>query len=255
MVMMQSPISDVPQPASPTCNSNPCSPKMNSLNINATISDNTNKYHKFDPIRLERPQPTKFDGILLARFQEQHDDNYSIDIKNRSLLFPKDIADIETNGKFSIERLKQLTDHSINRLSPCDDSNQSSKYSVDQKYGDLSNLSPTKGCGGGGGAGEMDVSNLHHAALVNNSHQQQQQSLPFPIKYSTNPSQLDIERIKLARTISHGKELSNFGFRIQLGGLHTTSGYAGSDTSEELVVDGNDETLSQDTPTVCCCVD
>lgn len=73
---------------------------------------------------------------------------------------------------------------------------------------------------------------------------------------TTNNSQsdLDIERIKLARTLSNGKELSDFGFRIQLGGLSTN--YAHSDThsdSEELNVDGNEDS-SQDGNSVSCVI-
>lgn len=73
------------------------------------------------------------------------------------------------------------------------------------------------------------------------------------IKYGMNginghsPSELDIERLKLARSLSNGKELSDFGFRIQLGGL--TTNYAHSETSEELNVDGNEES-SQDAHSV-----
>lgn len=216
MVMMQSPVSDIPQPAtSPGGNSsNPGSPKTNN-----NIGDTVSKFHKYEPIRLERPQPTKFDGILLARFQE-HDD-LTGDLKNRPIIYPKD--EMDSSANFSIERLKQLTNHSISRLSPCEDSsNQSSKYSIDPKY---ENHSPIK-------------NNPNEMASIVVNHPQ------FPIKYSATPSQLDIERLKLARTITNGKDLSDFGFRIQLGGLSTN--YARSDTSEELVVDGNDETLSQD---------
>jgi hypothetical protein len=63
---------------------------------------------------------------------------------------------------------------------------------------------------------------------------------------NNNNNEVDIERIKLARTLSNGKELSDFGFRIQLGGL--TTNYAHSEThsdSEELNVDGNEDS-SQD---------
>lgn len=279
MVMMQSPISDTPQPASP-CSSNPGSPKINNNTINSD-----NKYLKYESHpRLERPMPTKYDGILLARFQDHHAHEDMvlatsvIDIKNRPIIYTKDSAvDLENQAKFSIERLKQLTDHSINRLSPSEDSsNNSMKFSLEQKYGHLSpttttatvtatGVLPLKGCGG---TAEGDTNTLHHSQL--SSHHL------FPLKYPTNNAsslhnqqlqqqqqqqqqsqlsqqqqhQLDIERIKLARTITNGKELSDFGFRIQLGGLHTN--YARSDTSEELVVDGNDETSSQGgAPTVC----
>lgn len=220
--MMQSPISDTPQPASPS-HSSPSSPKTNHNLIDT-------KFHKYDNIRLERPQPTKFDGILLSRFQDPDDNSHS-DEKNRPIMFPKELTDIDTHAKFSIERLKQLTDHSINRLSPSEDSNQSSKYSLEaNKYGNVS--PPMK-------ALDMDT-NLHHQAQL--AHHQ------FSVKYPSNSSALDIERIKLTRTITNGKDLSDFGFRIQLGGLHTN--YARSDTrsetSEELIVDGNDDGSSQE---------
>lgn len=223
MVMMQSPLSDTPQPASPS-HSSPSSPKTNHNLIDT-------KFHKYDNIRLERPQPTKFDGILLSRFQDPDDNSHSDESKNRPIMFPKELTDIDTHAKFSIERLKQLTDHSINRLSPSEDSNQSSKYSLEaNKYGNVS--PPMK-------ALDMDT-NLHHQAQL--AHHQ------FSVKYPSNSSALDIERIKLTRTITNGKDLSDFGFRIQLGGLHTN--YARSDTrsetSEELIVDGNDDGSSHE---------
>lgn len=218
MVMMQSPISDTPQPASPS-HSSPSSPKTNHNLIDT-------KFHKYDNMRLDRPQPTKFDGILLSRFQDPDDNSHSDEAKNRPIMFPKELTDIDTHAKFSIERLKQLTDHSINRLSPSEDSNQSSKYSLEaNKYGNVS--PPMKGL-------DMDT-NLHHQAQL--AHHQ------FSVKYPSN-----IERIKLTRTITNGKDLSDFGFRIQLGGLNTN--YARSDTrsetSEELIVDGNDDGSSHE---------
>lgn len=239
---MQSPISDIPQPTSPR-SSAPNSPNNNN---NATKSMNMtdSKFHKFESIRLERPQPTKFDGILLARFQQEHDDN---DLKNHPLIYPKDAVELEANAKFSIERLKQLTGHAAinNRLSPSEDSNQSSKYSHETKY----NLSPNKGV-------EMDL----------NLHQMNQNTSHVGVKFAAAAAAVaaatttignvndivDLERFKLARTLSNGKELSDFGFRIQLSGLNTN--YARSDTSEELVVDGNDDASSQGgggTATVC----
>lgn len=225
MVMMQSPISDIPQPTSPR-STTPNSPNNNNNAKGMNLTES--KFHKFESIRLERPQPTKFDGILLARFQEHEE----IDMKNRPLIYPKDTIEVEASAKFSIERLKQLTGHNINRLSPSEDSNQSSKYSHEAKY----NSSPSKGV-------DLDA-NLHHSNPVNivNS----SVAAATAVKYSAlNSNELaDLERFKLARTMANGKELSDFGFRIQLGGLNTN--YAKSDTSEELVVDGNDDASSQD---------
>lgn len=293
MVMMQSPVSDVPQPASPhssapnspnntnssvnnnnktinnNCNTNNNNNNTNNNNNNGSkISSNSmleSTFHKFEPIRLERPQPTKFDGLLLARFHEQNDMDSEL-IKNRPLIYPKELSELETNAaKFSIERLKQLTNHSINnRLSPSEDSNQSAngKYSHETSTmattntntnpttailnnGDkYTNLSPNKSV-------EMDTNQM------NNLHQNNHLNYhPFPLKYGpilgNPPTEMDLERFKLARSMTNGKDLSDFGFRIQLSGLKPTTNYARSDTSEELVVDENNElSSSQDTPTVC----
>lgn len=238
MVMMQSPISDIPQPASPR-STTPNSPNNN--NNTKTMNPLTeSKFHKFEAIRLERPQPTKFDGILLARFQE-HDD--IADMKNRPLIYPKDAGDLETGAKFSIERLKQLTGQNINRLSPStEDSNQSlNKYSHETNK--FNNLSPN-----GGKGVDMDA-NLHHGPslnIVNSSVMAAAAAAAAAAKYhGLNPNDLtDMDRFKLARTMANGKDLSDFGFRIQLGGLNTN--YARSETSEELNVDGNDDASSQE---------
>ncbi|XP_062539772.1 homeobox protein slou [Armigeres subalbatus] len=187
---------------------------------------------------------------------------------------------LEPSAKFSIERLKQLADHNINaRLSPSDlDKTPSGKYSIDhsvkytipnepslpqphsqhfspshpvplmptpaglpalQNLGQHAALSAATG-------GQLPTS-THHPHLPH--HPQLQH--PFAIKYpagSASPPDLEIERFKIARSISNGKELSDFGFRIQLGGL--SANYAHSDTSEELIVDGNEDS-SQDAASGC----
>ncbi|XP_055315671.1 homeobox protein slou-like isoform X4 [Sitodiplosis mosellana] len=132
MVMMQSPNSDTPKSVSPL-NSNPSSPTGQPHTKTSTIVDK--KLIKFEPIVLERPQPTKFDGILLGNFHDKDD----IDMKNRPLTYPKDMSDIDANTKFSLERLKQLSNRSLyNRHSPSDDSNQSPKYPIGAKLNDSS---------------------------------------------------------------------------------------------------------------------
>lgn len=222
MVMMQSPISDG-QPNSPS--SVPTSPKY--INNNHLQE---NGFKKFEPIRLERQNGS----LLMARFQEYSSDENKIEMKNKypahkdQPIFTKD--DPEYEPKFSIERLKQLTDHSISRLSPSDvDSNQSGKYSIDHSLKYNNGLSTA----------------VNNSDIENHVNHQNHQ---LPIKYPLNPCDLDLDRLKLARTLTNGKELSDFGFRIQLGGL--AANYARSDTSEELVVDGNDDSCSQDTATV-----
>ncbi|XP_031636142.1 uncharacterized protein LOC116349028, partial [Contarinia nasturtii] len=130
MVMMQSPNSDNPKSVSPL-NSNSNSPTDQQTKASAIDK----KLIKFEPIILERPQPTKFDGILLGSFYNKDD----IDMKNRPLTYPKDMSDIDANTKFSLERLKQLSNRSLyNRQSPSDDSNQSTKYPIGAKLNDSS---------------------------------------------------------------------------------------------------------------------
>lgn len=263
MVMMQSPVSDIPPASASPRSSTPNSPNNNNASTKSGHGIET-QFPKFEPIRLERPQPTKFDGILMARFHDTlaADDN---ELKhNRPLIYSKDMAELENGAKFSIERLKQLTNHSsLNRLSPSEDSNQSAacggggKYSQETPSGAVAikstssnhHLSPKK-C-----VDMVDTTN----AIASNPHQNNQLNFhhPFPIKYpmSTTPTMLphavndvmDIERFKLARSMTNGRDLSDFGFRIQLGAFQ--SNYAHSDTSEELVVDENNELSSSATPT------
>lgn len=237
MVMMQSSNSDTPKSVSP--NSNPNSPTGPQL-TKASLVDK--KLIKFEPIVLERPQPTKFDEILLGNFHDNKDD---IDMKSRPLTYPKSdmsaaaaaaaVTDIDANTKFSLERLKQLSNRTIyNRHSPSDDSNQSPKYPIAIK---LSDSSP-KGKGT-----DPSQANLNHKNLVGGCQS-------FPTIYANNSVDMDVERLKLARhCMTNGKEFTDFGFRIQLGEFH--SDYAHSDTSEELVVDERtDTTPTRDTTTV-----
>lgn len=196
------------------------------------------------------------------------------------ILYPKpgDRDALEPNAKFSIERLKQLADQ---RLSPSNIENNALSnnkiYSIDHTSGKFQNSSSL--------IAATVASSLPLTTELLGSHQQQQQSafnqlnqhqhhmnilthgnhfkyglMPSVVggfatlqnstnnsnNSSTSPSALDFERIKLARTLSNGKELSDFGFRIQLGGLSTN--YSTSEThsdSEELNVDGNEDS-SQD---------
>lgn len=210
------------------------------------------------------------------------------------ILYPKpnDRDLIEPSAKFSIERLKQLADQRLspsniensslpnNKIFSID---HSVKYQITNSNSNSSNsnlLATTT-------AATTTVSpiaqtamlnndthhllqtqlNNHHQAFSNHHHHHQHHlnilshSHFNNLKYGlmangggslNNNNELDIERIKLARTLSNGKELSDFGFRIQLGGL--TSNYAHSDISEELNVDGNEDS-SQDGHSVSCLKD
>lgn len=192
------------------------------------------------------------------------------------IIYAKSDRDLlEPSAKFSIERLKQLAEHNVNsRLSPSDlDKTPSGKFSIDHsvKYSipndtGLSQpqhfppshpvpLMPTVPSGLssmqslGQHATLSAAAGQHHPQLPQHTHPQLQH--PFAVKYppeNASSPDLEIERFKIARSISNGKELSDFGFRIQLGGL--SANYAHSDTSEELIVDGNED-VSQDATSGC----
>lgn len=324
MVMMQSPNAqslDIPQPAtSPSIsgatapNSPPKATQQNTNNNTIQSIDTPPKHHKFDQPRLERPLATKFDTMLLTRFHQDHHQHAAVlalasaaaaaaavsneETKLNNKLSPtrsttlyKDLTEPSGgDAKFAIERLKQLTDHSISRLSPTDDSSNQSQLQFRRAS---STNSPTTTRSSPPSTSPISKLNEpetplhpsslpHHPATVFPLAQH-----PFPtLKYhpqnepqtspigGLHPHHLqhlqhqqhlqqqhlaDMERMKLARSISNAnagtKDLSDFGFRIQLGGLHGMNGggivgqvggrrnscSGRSDSSEELVVDGNED--------------
>lgn len=257
---MQSPVSDIPPASASPRSSTPNSPNNNNNNNNATTKTallNETQFSKFEPIRLERPQPTKFGGTLLARFHDTSTDDSELK-SNRPLIYPKDMTELEISAKFPIERLKQLTNHSsLNRLSPAEDSNQSAagaKYSQETPNGAKSSshnhrLSPKK-C-----VDTVDTPNV----IASNPHQNNQFNLhhPFPYKFpmAATPTMLpqtvneimDFERIKLARSMTNGRDLSELDLHRVFNAFPPN--YAHSDTSEELVVDENNDLSRSATPT------
>lgn len=288
MVMMQSPnLSDSGRPESPSTSSNPGSPLNN--NNNSNTPNHETKYPRSDSRSPSNGKIIRFDaGEELVKesktkfsvLSNVNKENSSTTTANRNsldqILYPKpmDRDAIEPSAKFSIERLKQLADQ---RLSPSNIENSgltSNKiYSIDHgaKYQNGSNSLATAGLSLNA---ELLQSQLHNSAFSNHhshhlnilSHSNHLNNLKFGLMPSVgsmqntnssnnnNSSDLDIERIKLARTLSNGKELSDFGFRIQLGGLSTS--YAHSEThsdSEELNVDGNEDS-SQDGNSVSCVI-
>lgn len=290
--MMQSPnLSDSGRPESPATSSNPGSPLNN--NNNSNTPNQEMKYQKLEMhsppngkiIRFESSEESAKDvkpkfSVLSTVNKENPANRTSLD----QILYPKpsDRDAIEPSAKFSIERLKQLADQ---RLSPSNIENSSLSnnkiYSIDHsaKYQNNSNLIATTAITAMSLNAELLQSqiNNHHSAFTNHhshhlnilSHSNNLNNLKYGLmptvggnvglamqnnNNNNNPSDLDIERIKLARTLSNGKELSDFGFRIQLGGLSTS--YAHSDThsdSEELNVDGNEDS-SQDGNSVSCVI-
>ena len=243
MVMMQSPssLSDSGRPESPV--SNPDSPSNNNN------SNTPNKEIKFSEDAKDIKQ--KFSSVLSAINKESRNNNLD------QILYPKsNERDLnEPSAKFSIERLKQLADQ---RLSPSNIENSglnnNLKFQANGSPLVVTSL-PIN----------MEISHpifsTHHQPppphhlhiLSHNSHLKYAGLLPTVMSSipnnnnNINTSELDIERIKLARTLSNGKELSDFGFRIQLGGLsaHFSENSELQSDSEELNVDGNEES-SQD---------
>lgn len=203
---------------------------------------------------------------------------------------PNDRELIEPSAKFSIERLKQLADQRLSPSNIENSSLPNNKiFSIDHsvKYqltnsnsnSSNSNLLATTTAATATVTPiaqtamlnndthhllQTQLNNHHHAFSNHHHHHQHHLNILSHshfnnLKYGlmanggggslNNNNELDIERIKLARTMSNGKELSDFGFRIQIGGL--TSNYAHSEISEELDVDGNEDS-SQDGHSVSC---
>lgn len=249
MVMMQSPNCDAGQPGSPV-SSNPSSPQHAMHHSMPMKYDNL--IGRFQDTNEETKQLKHSQSLVQSQQTNKHHNNNSLSGLEQ-IIYPK--SDHEPSAKFSIERLKQLADHSITRLSPSEvENSQSTKYSIDHslKYCNLSTTSSSTSSSeletlqSNGASGRTPLAppqaQQHHHQV-----QQHHQQLQFGLKYSNqsvqlNPNSIDLERIKLFSNKS--KELTDFGFRIQLGGL-SASNYARSDTSEELNVDGNEDS-SQD---------
>ncbi|XP_058468243.1 homeobox protein slou [Malaya genurostris] len=238
----------------------------------------------------ERSSPSpKLDGVAMRYHERQASEGTNFELKNKYSLLSKENLSLrsvngdhiiytksdrdllEPSAKFSIERLKQLAEHNITaRLSPSDiDKVPSGKYSIDHsikyvvsndsgmQHSQFPAVQPVPVIPASAVLPSLQSIAQHsvHGMAAHHNNQPQQTNLqqqhPFAIKYpprSVSPTDLDIERFKIARSISNGKELSDFGFRIQLGGL--TANYARSDTSEELNVDGNEDS-SQDATSGC----
>lgn len=257
MVMMHSPNSNSvqtepnsPEPVIKQCNNNNTISVNNNNNSFGPTSD-TKFNNKLDSGKMDRTKQNecnqRLNGKGLNDTVTERDDG---DSKNKVNTYQNDLgSDLDDSGKYSIERLRALTDHSISRLSPSDETNQSNKTPSTNQTVPESSVS--KLCAM---TNELPLMANHLAAqALQHHHIHPIQPHPhFPIKYPNlvHPSELELERFKLARSMATGKDLSDFGFRIQLGGL--ASNYARSDTSEELVVDGNDddEVSSQSTSAV-----
>lgn len=282
--MMQSPaLSDSGRAESPV-SSNPGSPFNNNNNSNTPNQETkyqkqdspNNKNLRYDPSDESLQKDIKAKFSVLSTINKENSSNPTTINRNNldQILYPKPGADrdsIEPSAKFSIERLKQLADQ---RLSPSNIENSSLTnnkiFSIDHSAKYQNNSSQLVVTTAGLMPLNTDAHSLlqsqinHHPAFTNHhqhhlnilSHNNHLNNLKYAMLPSVvaaangsnnnGPSELDIERIKLARTLSNGKELSDFGFRIQLGGL--TSNYTQSDThsdSEELNVDGNEDS-SQD---------
>lgn len=289
MVMMQSPKSDSgpSSPASPTkeLKFNPPTAVINSDSPDSRLQE-SDQDKDFDPIKVHQVNPSgpnhKF---LTSPPVNNNKENTTIRAiaptslpilgdPHHHIIYPRTADLIEPSAKFSIERLKQLADHNITRLSPTREPSQEGKYSIDHTI--VTPVAKYK---------HMDESgdnHHHHPSVPGNpplpllpngvvpalngstiispvttttgpvpnptvpgvvAPSGPPSMTPFGLKYLASHPEFDLERFKFARAMSNGKDLSDFGFRIQLGVLQ--SNYARSDTSEELNVDGNDDS-SQD---------
>jgi hypothetical protein len=287
--MMQSPsLSDSGRPDSPTNSSNPGSPLNNNNNSNTPNQEMkyphspNGKIIRYDS-NDESSKDIKPKFSVLSAINKENSTSSSANRNNLDqILYPKpsDRDAIEPSAKFSIERLKQLADQ---RLSPSNIENSSLSnnkiYSIDHsaKYQSNSNSVTTTAITTMSLNAELLQSQInHHSAFTNHhphhlnilNHSNHLNNLKYGLmptvggnvgiamqNANNNNTELDIERIKLARTLSNGKELSDFGFRIQLGGLSTSYTHS-SDThsdSEELNVDGNEDS-SQDGNSVSCVI-
>jgi hypothetical protein len=279
MVEMHSPnLSDSGRAESPMTSSNPGSP----LNNNNNNSNTPNHYQKSEnsisptSFKISRNHSENNAEEIVKDVKQKFSVLSSVNkelsssaIRNSldQIMYPKPDT-IEPNAKFSIERLKQLADQ---RLSPSNIENNGLSnnkiYSIDHSAKFQNNSSLIAASVATTLPLTSELLNSQQSAF-NQQHQQHLNILGHGnhlnnFKYgimpsvvsgfsalqnvnNTSPSDLGFERIKLARTLSNGKELSDFGFRIQLGGL--TTNYANSEThsdSEELNVDGNEDS-SQD---------
>lgn len=191
--------------------------------------------------------------------------------------------DISSNpASPSSDGCSKMDSHILNRLSPTDpevneNNNNYTKFIINQPMFQLKSstasafhhaspiipLSPpnsnSNSC-----QSSPQIPQKSPTVVSNNSQQvqQQQQHLsihhPIPTKVTTSDL-VDLERFKLAAAAAaaarsamstNGRDLSDYGFRIQLGGLTAAAAalnaqgktaYVRSETSEELNVDGNED--------------
>ncbi|XP_055679266.1 homeobox protein slou [Lutzomyia longipalpis] len=249
MVMMQSSGHDGEHPLSPMSGSK--SPKSDDQGIVVTREA---KYPRFETSKTDAKYPDK-SGHLLGRSvdsrpfqlssiahltspsnnnqQKQIDANYT-----------ETISDDENTRKRQIleQRLSPMDPSEVHPGSRCVPHEECLKYGG----GHFASSGGGRSCSDhhvrNDGSPEGDTQSISNLSAINTPNQ-------YPIKYEPpTGGELEVSQIKLARTMLNN-DISDFGFRIQLGGLHNS--YARSDTSEELVVDGNDDMESQDGATIC----
>ncbi|GAB0098518.1 slou [Sergentomyia squamirostris] len=243
MVMMQSSGHDGEHPLSPMSGSK--SPKSDEQSL---IVARESKFPRFETTKTDTKFPDK--SSLLGRSDRNFQLSTLIHVPSPSnnnqhkqidANYPETLSDEENTRK------RQMLDQ---RLSPIEPSevHRGSSHEECLKYG--GGHYSTSGIGRScaehrvrnDGSPERDTQSISNLSSITTTNQ-------YPIKYEgAQGGNLEINQIKLARSMLNN-DISDFGFRIQLSSLHNN--YARSDTSEELVVDGNDDMESQDGATIC----
>ncbi|XP_055384988.1 homeobox protein slou [Condylostylus longicornis] len=242
----------------------------NKINNNSNNNSNNNNTNGISPHRHKILDvgdmnscslPTRFNGIL--NNSNEHGNNINNN-NNNNFITPAIIGGHSHSHHYHPHPFVLKQNHPLNETTQ----NSQQQQQLQNNHHNTSHLPPS--------STSLISLHLQHIHQQTNKEQQlsqlsndnQQISLHSLRSLSvTNENELnDIERIKLAsnaaaaaaaaaaaRSITNSRDLSDYGFRIQLGGLPAAN-YARSDTSEELIVDGNDEeddSRSQEAPSVC----
>lgn len=241
---MQSSGHDGEHPLSPMSGSK--SPKSDDQSL---IIARETKYPRFETSKTDTKFPEKTIGHLLGRNVESRTFQLtaishvsSPSNNNQQKQIDANYAEVLSDEENV--RKRQLLEHRLSPDEPSEVHVRGGSHEECLKFSS-GHYSSGRSCGEhrvrNDGSPEGDNQSISNLSAINTANQ-------YPIKYEAPPGgELEVDQIKLARTMLN-TDISDFGFRIQLGGLH--SNYARSDTSEELVVDGNDDMESQDGATV-----
>ncbi|XP_059609948.1 homeobox protein slou [Phlebotomus argentipes] len=228
MVMMQSSGHDGEHPLSPMSGSK--SPKPDDQTLQT-------KYARFETSKTEAKFPDKVTNSLLVRGMENR--NFPLSNNNQQKQIDANYAEALSDDE-SV-RNRQMLEHRLSPVEPSDGRGHEECLKYVGAHYATSGRSCAEHRVKNDGSPEGDKQSISNLSAISTNQ--------YSVKYEApTGGEIEVDQIKLARTML-SSDISDFGFRIQLGGLHST--YARSDTSEELVVDGNDDMESQDGATIC----